>query len=254
MLRLLVITGLTLAVSARADEPNLGLLLKTLAYDDSLSTRVGGKTLHLVALGVPCTSLPALTVGAREVRCSAATTLEGALSAAVAEPSVLLLANDAATPLAATIALASNLTVLSATRLEPTSESLLSLAKGRVHVGALALKRLSAKFPANVLRTLALLQPPDMPPPLPEFAFPPRPPADGTVPWPKGQKGTEAVVVLRVGVLATGKVANLEVLKGEPAFIALAVPAVRDWVWEPARLDDAPIAASIVFRVLFRSS
>ncbi len=86
LLRLLVITGLTLAVSARADEPNLGLLLKTLAYDDSLSTRVGGKTLHLVALGVPCTSLPALTVGAREVRCSAATTLELTPIAAPAAP------------------------------------------------------------------------------------------------------------------------------------------------------------------------
>jgi TonB family protein len=253
LLRLLVITSLTLAVSARADEPTLGLLLKTLAYDDTLSTRVGGKTLHVVALGVPCASLPALSVAGREVRCTPATTLDGAVNAALAEPSVLLLANDAATPLAATIALAANLTVLSATRLEPTSESLLSLAKGKVHVGALALKRLSAKFPANILRTLSLVQAPTMPPALPEFAFPPRPPADGTVPWPKGEKGAEAVVVLRVGVLATGKVASLEVLKGAPAFIALAVPAVRDWVWEPARLDDAPIAASIVFRVLFRS-
>lgn len=239
-----------LPAAASADELQLALLFKTLAYDEALAARVPGSTLGVVAFGLPCTVVPAVAVSGRSMACRSANTLDQAVASAVAEPAVLLLGGESSPRVAAAVALASNLTVLSSTG-AGLSESLLSLTAGRVSIGALALKRLGARFPANVLRTLQIIQPPPLPPPLPEFAFPPRPPADAKPGWPKGEKSQEAVVVIRVGVLESGKVSGLELIKGAPAFAMLAFTSVPAWTWEPARLDDKPIAASIVFRVVF---
>lgn len=239
-----------LPLGVSAEEPQLALLFKTLAYDETLVTRVPGATLGVVAFGLPCTAIPTSPVSGRTLTCRGTTTLDQAVSSAVAEPAVLVLGSEASTPLSASVALASNVTVLAASG-AAVSESLLSLSPGHVSVGAVALKRLGAKFPVNVLRTLQVVQATVLPPPLPEFAFPPRPPADAKTGWPKGEKSGEAVVVVRVGVLESGKVSGLELIKGAPAFAALALTSVPAWLWEPARLDDKPIAASIVFRVVF---
>lgn len=238
-----------LPAGASAEEPQLALLFKTLAYDETLATRVPGSNLGVVALGLPCSAMPTVPVSGRAIACRAATSLDQAVASAIAEPAVLVLGPSSPT-FSAAVALASNVTVLAASG-APVSESLLSASPGHLSVGALALKRLGAKFPVNVLRTLQVIAAVALPPPLPEFAFPPRPPADAKPGWPKGEKGSEAVVVIRVGVLESGRVSGLELIKGAPAFAALALASVPTWLWEPARLDDKPIAASIVFRVLF---
>lgn len=237
------------SLGAHAEAPQLGLLFKTLAYDERLTTRIEGPTVPVLAVGVSCADVPR-ELGSRPVACSSPPTLTQAIGEASAKPGVLILGKDATSPIAAAVGLAAGLTVLTVEG-EAVSESLLSMSRGQVVVGASALKRLGASFPAAVLRRLQVVPAPTMPASLPEFAFPPRPPPDANPGWPAGEKSANATVMVRVGVLESGKVTGVELLKGAPAFAPLALNAVRSWVWEPARLDDKPIASSVVFKVEF---
>lgn len=228
----------------------MSLLFKTLAYDDALSARLPGDRLTVLVVGRSCEVLGGVSVGAKRVSCKAVPTVDAALALASTEPSLLVLFGASATRAACAVALSQSMTVLTAGA-AASPEALLNVPTGKVVVGALALKRLGAHFPATVLRSLEVLNGPAMPPALPEFAFPPRPPPGAQAAWPSGATGGETAVVVKVGVLETGAVMGVELVKGAEPFAGAAMAAVRSWVWEPARLDDKPIAASTVFRVVF---
>lgn len=250
----LLLGAVTLVSSGvRADEAlQVSLLFKTLAYEDALPTRLVGDRLTALVVGRSCDGLlKSVSVGSKRVSCKAVPTVDAALAAAATEPSVLVLVGASATRDACAVALAKSVTVLTVGA-AASPEALLNLPAARVVVGALALKRLGARFPASVLRSLEVLNGPAMPPALPEFAFPPRPPPGAQPAWPAGATGAEATVVVKVGVLETGAVMGVELVKGDEPFASTAMAAVRSWVWEAARLDDTPIAASTVFRVVFR--
>ena len=59
-------------------------------------------------------------------------------------------------------------------------------------------------------------------------------------------------VVLEATIGISGKVENVTVVEGHKMLIAAAVDAVRQWQYEPAKLDDAPTPSSVRVTVVFR--
>ncbi|MEW5741973.1 MAG: energy transducer TonB, partial [Myxococcota bacterium] len=85
---------------------------------------------------------------------------------------------------------------------------------------------------------------------LPEDADPPEPSEDNVAPeYPEAARttGQEARVVLKVVVERDGRVGRIQVLKGEEPFVSAALAAVKQWTYEPARLDGEAIA---VFKIV----
>jgi protein TonB len=59
-------------------------------------------------------------------------------------------------------------------------------------------------------------------------------------------------VILEVTVGTSGKVEEVNVVEGHPMLIAAAVDAVRQWRYEPAKLNDVPTSSSVRITVVFR--
>jgi len=62
----------------------------------------------------------------------------------------------------------------------------------------------------------------------------------------------QATVILKIVVLESGAVGEIEVLRGHPLFDAPAIAAVRRWRFRPARLDGRPISVFRIIRIPFR--
>lgn len=89
---------------------------------------------------------------------------------------------------------------------------------------------------------------------LPEDADPPVPSEDNAAPeYPESARATgqEAKVVLKVVIEANGHVGRVQVLKGEEPFVSAALAVVRTWTYEPATLDDQPIAVFKILNITF---
>lgn len=85
---------------------------------------------------------------------------------------------------------------------------------------------------------------------LPEDADPPEPSEDNAPPeYPEAMRATgqEARVVLKIVVERDGRVGRVQVLKGDEPFVSAALAAVKQWTYEPARLDGEAIA---VFKIV----
>jgi TonB family protein len=96
---------------------------------------------------------------------------------------------------------------------------------------------------------------PSVPIALPEDADPPEPDPDNRQPeYPEEARsaGREGVVILKVVVSERGEVTRVDVLKGEQPFVRAAVDAVREWRYEPARIDGEARAVFRIIRVPFR--
>jgi TonB family protein len=64
--------------------------------------------------------------------------------------------------------------------------------------------------------------------------------------------GIEGTVELEVSIDATGRVAEVEVLRGLPMGLSdAAVDAVRRWTWKPARSPQGPVASRRTVRIRF---
>ena len=72
--------------------------------------------------------------------------------------------------------------------------------------------------------------------------------------YPEGARraGIEGTVELEVSIDATGRVADVEVLRGLPMGLSdAAVQAVRKWTWRPARSPQGPVASRRTVRIRF---
>lgn len=75
---------------------------------------------------------------------------------------------------------------------------------------------------------------------------------DAEYPADKKAAGVEAAVVLTIEISATGTVNNVTVAESAaPDFDAAAVAAARQFVFEPAEVDDKPAPAKITYRYAF---
>ncbi|MBI1815662.1 MAG: energy transducer TonB [Deltaproteobacteria bacterium] len=90
---------------------------------------------------------------------------------------------------------------------------------------------------------------------LPEDAVPPLPAKSNAVPaYPQearanGQTGT---VILKVVILANGRVADVQVMRGDEPFVSAAVQAVKTWKYEPARYKGLPITVYRIIQIPFK--
>lgn len=91
--------------------------------------------------------------------------------------------------------------------------------------------------------------------PLPERASPPKPLGGNAVPsFPVAAReaGKEGLVVLRLIVGTDGRVEDVEVLKGEEPFIAVAVDTVRGWRYRPAMQNGLALRVQHIVRIPFQ--
>ena len=92
---------------------------------------------------------------------------------------------------------------------------------------------------------------------LPEEATPPVESSANRRPeYPESARaaGVEGLVILKIVVTETGKVANIQVMKGEPPFVDAAIAAVKTYTFQPAMLAGRPISVFRIIKVPFRLS
>ncbi len=90
---------------------------------------------------------------------------------------------------------------------------------------------------------------------LPEDADPPVPVKSNVPPaYPEVARagGQTGMVILKVVILASGKVADVSVMRGEEPFASVAVAAVKQWQYEPARYKGQPISVYRIIRIPFK--
>jgi protein TonB len=100
-------------------------------------------------------------------------------------------------------------------------------------------------------------EPETAPPPIPLPPTAVRPIADpGNRPpeYPAGveDQSRDALVYLKVVLSAAGRVEDVQVLAGDPAFTEAAVSAAQGWSYSPALVDGRPTAVYFVVKVPFR--
>jgi len=92
---------------------------------------------------------------------------------------------------------------------------------------------------------------------LPEEATPPvESPGNRRPEYPESARaaGVEGLVILKIVVTETGRVGNIQVMKGEPPFVEAAIAAVKTYTFQPAVLAGRPIAVFRIIKVPFRLS
>jgi len=90
---------------------------------------------------------------------------------------------------------------------------------------------------------------------LPEDAAPPLPVAGNEPPaYPQEARalGKTGVVILKVVILADGRVADVKVMRGEEPFASAAVQAVKKWKYQPARYKGQAITVYRIIQIPFK--
>jgi protein TonB len=64
--------------------------------------------------------------------------------------------------------------------------------------------------------------------------------------------GKTGMVVLKVVILADGRVADIQVMRGDEPFVSAAVKAVRQWKYEPAKYKGQPITVYRIIQIPFK--
>jgi periplasmic protein TonB len=90
---------------------------------------------------------------------------------------------------------------------------------------------------------------------LPEDADPPKP-ADANAPPPYPEvaraNGKTDTVILKVVILASGNVGEVQVMRGDEPFASAAVAAVKKWHYDPARYKGQAITVYRIIRIPFK--
>ena len=90
---------------------------------------------------------------------------------------------------------------------------------------------------------------------LPEDADPPMPLKSNTPPeYPQEARaaGQTGMVILKVIILADGRVADVQVMRGEEPFVSAAVKVVKAWRYEPARYQGQAITVYRIIQIPFK--
>jgi protein TonB len=90
---------------------------------------------------------------------------------------------------------------------------------------------------------------------LPEDAEPPLPTKSNVLPaYPQEARATgkTGTVILKVTILADGRVADVQVMRGDEPFASAAVAAVKTWRYQPARYKGLPITVYQMIQIPFK--
>lgn len=90
---------------------------------------------------------------------------------------------------------------------------------------------------------------------LPDDAVPPAPDGANRIPpYPQEARaaGKTGTVVLKVVILADGRVADVQVMRGEEPFVTVALQTVKTWKYEPARYQGHPITVYRIIQIPFK--
>jgi protein TonB len=90
---------------------------------------------------------------------------------------------------------------------------------------------------------------------LPEDAVAPTPLASNTVPpYPQEARasGKTGTVILKVVILADGRVADVQVMRGEEPFVSAAVNTVKGWRYAPAQYKGQAITVYRIIQIPFK--
>jgi protein TonB len=90
---------------------------------------------------------------------------------------------------------------------------------------------------------------------LPEDAVPPMPADSNTKPaYPQEARasGRQGMVVLKVVILADGRVADVNVMRGEEPFVTAALSVVKGWRYTPALYKGQPITVYRIIQIPFK--
>jgi len=90
---------------------------------------------------------------------------------------------------------------------------------------------------------------------LPEDATPPMPDEANRIPaYPQEARaaGKTGVVVLKIVILADGRVANVQVMRGEEPFVSAALATVKTWKYAPARFKGQAISVYRIIQIPFK--
>jgi periplasmic protein TonB len=90
---------------------------------------------------------------------------------------------------------------------------------------------------------------------LPEDAVAPLPLKSNAAPaYPQEARavGKMGTVILKVVIQADGRVADVQVMRGDEPFVSAAVAAVKSWKYEPARYKGQPITVYRIIQIPFK--
>jgi len=90
---------------------------------------------------------------------------------------------------------------------------------------------------------------------VPEDGIPPVPAKSNLIPdYPTEARaaGKTGMVVLKVVILADGRVADVQVMRGDEPFVSSAVKAVKQWKYEPAKYKGQPITVYRIIQIPFK--
>jgi protein TonB len=90
---------------------------------------------------------------------------------------------------------------------------------------------------------------------LPEEADPPLPSKSNSPPlYPQDARaaGKTGTVVLKVIIRTDGRVADVQVMRGEEPFVSAAVQAVKTWTYQPARFNGRAIMVYRIIQIPFK--
>lgn len=90
---------------------------------------------------------------------------------------------------------------------------------------------------------------------LPEDANPPVPDKGNAIPdYPAEARsaGKTGMVILKVVILADGRVADVTLMRGDEPFASSAIKAVKQWRYEPARHKGQPITVYRIIQIPFK--
>jgi len=90
---------------------------------------------------------------------------------------------------------------------------------------------------------------------LPEDADPPMPLKTNNIPvYPQEARveGKTGTVILKVIILADGRVGDVQVMRGDEPFVSAAIKAVKGWRYEPARYKGQPITVYRIIQIPFK--
>jgi protein TonB len=90
---------------------------------------------------------------------------------------------------------------------------------------------------------------------LPEDGVPPVPIASNAIPpYPQEARaaGKTGTVILKVVILADGRVADVQVMRGEEPFVSAAVKTVKSWRYSPAQFKGQAITVYRIIQIPFK--
>lgn len=228
------------------------LLVKTLAYDEGLASRLTREPVVIAAIGFDCKLWPSTAMLAgHHTKCEPAQLSAGLVSELASRAGVVLLntVEPAQATLVAAQAREAHVPVMALSAALASQDVLITVEDGKTYLGERAIKQLGARFPAAVLRLATIVSAPqtsDEEPTVREVS------RDGEYPDEAREANVEGVVTLRLNVDVQGRVTEVVVLKGLGFGLdEEAVRRIRRYRFNPGRRGGIAVPMVTTFNFRF---